>query len=115
MKRATRLTKEEREIEKTIGGGECRNASKAEIERHVEMARSFAKSARKEGRINIRIADRDIALIKEMADSEGLPYQTFMVSILHKYVNGLLVDRKLISELKEIIRLEKPGRRVKVS
>lgn len=115
MRRTTRLTKEEREIEKTIGGDEWRNASKAEIDRHVGMARSFVKSARKEGRINIRIADRDIALIKEMADSEGLPYQTFMASILHKYVNGLLVDRKFISELKEIIRPEKPGRRVKVS
>lgn len=115
MRRVARLTKEEKEIEKTIGGGEWRNASKPEIDRHVGMARSFVKSARKEGRINIRIADRDIALIKEMANSEGLPYQTFMASILHKYVNGLLVDHKLVSELKKMIAPQKPGRRVKAS
>lgn len=113
MKRAARLAKEEKEIEKSLDGGEWKNATKAEIGRHAGMARAFVKSARKEGRINIRIAGRDIALIKELADSEGLPYQTFMASILHKYVNGQLVERKVLSELKGIIRPEKPGGRVK--
>lgn len=103
MKRAVRLSREEKRIEKTLDSGEWKSASKSEVGRHAGMAGSFLDSAKKEGRINIRIARRDIALIKEMAEAEGLPYQTLMASVLHKYATGLLVDRKAISEIKRII------------
>ena len=100
MARNVKLTKEEREIEKSLERGEWKSAPKGEAARSVRSARAFVRTAKKEGRINIRIAGKDLALIKESAESEGLPYQTFMTSILHKFVTGQLVERKVIEELK---------------
>ncbi|MBI4667192.1 MAG: antitoxin [Nitrospinae bacterium] len=105
MKRkAPRLSREESKIEKTLDEGEWTSAPEAEIGRYVKMAKAFTRAAIKEGRVNIRIAEKDITRLKKIADSEGLPYQTLMASVIHKYVNGLLVDRKLLSELKAIVR-----------
>lgn len=103
MIRKARLSKEERDVEKSLGGGIWKSAPKNEIAKHVKAAQAFVRSRKKDGRINIRIADGDLALLKKNAESEGLPYQTFMASVLHKYVNGQLVDRKVITELKGIM------------
>ncbi|MBI5638502.1 MAG: hypothetical protein HZA03_11080 [Nitrospinae bacterium] len=113
MIRKTILSKEERDIEKNLGGGTWKSAPKEEITRHVKTAQAFVRSRKKEGRINIRIADGDLALLKKTAESEGLPYQTFMASVLHKYVNGQLVDRKVIAELKGIMTSKKRAKPVK--
>jgi predicted DNA binding CopG/RHH family protein len=56
-----------------------------------EMA--FAKAAagnylRKDARVNIRIASSDLALLKQKAAYKGLPYQTFIASVLHEYAAG---------------------------
>jgi len=48
----------------------------------------------KDFRINIRISSRDVELLKSRAMEEGIPYQTLVSSILHKYVTGRLVDKK---------------------
>ncbi|MCK5520250.1 MAG: antitoxin [Candidatus Marinimicrobia bacterium] len=61
-----------------------------------EMAkyREYAKhSLVKNKRINIRISERDLLHLQREAVSEGLPYQTLISSILHKFVNGSLVSR----------------------
>lgn len=44
----------------------------------------------KDQRMNIRIAKRDLDGLKERALEEGIPYQTLVSSILHKYVTGRL-------------------------
>jgi predicted DNA binding CopG/RHH family protein len=44
-------------------------------------------------RVNIRIARRDLEGIQKRALAEGIPYQTLIASVLHKYVSGRLVDR----------------------
>jgi predicted DNA binding CopG/RHH family protein len=44
--------------------------------------------------ITIRMDSRDVALLKNIAVDEGMPYQTLLGSIIHKYVNGNLVDLK---------------------
>lgn len=46
----------------------------------------------KEKRISIRVFAKDLALIKQLAEEEGLPYQTLVTSILHKYATGKLID-----------------------
>ena len=107
MNRKARLSREERAVEKSLGTKEWESAPKSEITRHIKSAQKFVRSMRKEGRINIRITEADLVEIKKTADSEGLPYQTFMASILHKYVNGQLVERKVITELKRIIKSPK--------
>ena len=56
---------------------------------------NFAKAAaenffRKDARINIRLAKHDLTKIKQLAAHEGLPYQTLIASLLHKYAKGHL-------------------------
>ena len=44
-------------------------------------------------RVNIRISSKDLELIQARALREGIPYQTLMASILHKYVHGTLTEK----------------------
>ena len=62
----------------------------AAIARHQAVA---ANTLRKDRRVNIRITGYDLAALQTIAGEEGLPYQTLMASILHKYVTGRLVER----------------------
>jgi predicted DNA binding CopG/RHH family protein len=48
---------------------------------------------RKDRRVNIRISERDLRELQRKAVHEGLPYQTLISSVLHKFANGSLVDR----------------------
>lgn len=57
--------------------------------RYREAARA---TLRKDKRINIRITERDLVRLKKTAMREGLPYQTMISSILHKFINGRLVE-----------------------
>lgn len=47
---------------------------------------------KKDKRINIRISNRDLTAIQSRASEEGIPYQTLVSSILHKYISGSLQD-----------------------
>jgi len=54
--------------------------------------REYAKyTLQKNKRINIRISERDLLQLQRKAVAEGLPYQTLISSILHKFVNGTLI------------------------
>ena len=88
---AGRLTKEEQAILDSYERGEwLPGSSKTEIEKYSAVA---ARTIKKDKRVNIRISGRDLELLQERALVEGLPYQTLMSSVLHKYVNGTLVDK----------------------
>ena len=58
--------------------------------------KSFAQAAdatfKKDKRINIRLSNRDLAALQRRALEEGMPYQTLVSSVLHKYVSGGLQD-----------------------
>jgi len=62
---------------------------KKEIARYAAIA---SASLAKDKRVNIRIASRDLEDIQAKAAEEGIPYQTLMASVLHKYVTGRLVE-----------------------
>jgi len=47
---------------------------------------------RKNRKINIRIAENDLAALQRRAAREGIPYQTLVGSVLHKYVSGFLKE-----------------------
>lgn len=50
--------------------------------------REYAKSTlQKNKRINIRISERDLIHLQKIAIAEGLPYQTLISSVLHKYIS----------------------------
>jgi len=55
-----------------------------------ELKETAANTMLKDQRMNIRIGKRDLDGIKERALEEGIPYQTLVASIIHKYVNGKL-------------------------
>lgn len=61
-----------------------------------DIKRRFAEYAKntfkKNKRINIRISEKDLAELKVKSLEEGMPYQTLISSILHKYISGKLVD-----------------------
>jgi predicted DNA binding CopG/RHH family protein len=83
--------KEEKELVSSFEGGEWTPVRdrEQEIARLTKMART---AARKNKRINIRLSDGDLTRIKEIAEREGIPYQTLIASVLHKYGTGLLTE-----------------------
>jgi predicted DNA binding CopG/RHH family protein len=86
------LTEEEKDILDSFERGEWKSVKNldAEKKRVREIARA---TMRKDKRVNIRISQRDLTELQRKAVHEGLPYQTFISSLLHKMVNGRLVDR----------------------
>ena len=61
-------------------------------ERRLFLATVAEESIKKDKRINIRISSRDLSAIRRRAMEQGMPYQTLVSSILHKYVSGGLYD-----------------------
>lgn len=54
---------------------------------------AYARAAfRKDRRVNIRISEKDLIELQKRALREGIPYQTLIASILHKYVTGPLTE-----------------------
>ncbi len=88
-----KLDREERELLKSVESGEWESVPdlEDELRRHQEYARN---TLRKDRRVNIRISSRDLEDIQALAVEEGIPYQTLMASVLHKYVSGRLTDRR---------------------
>ena len=81
-----------------------------EIDRYIEVdadmettVRRIAQESRKRKNVNIRIAERDLSQIRERASREGIPYQTLIASVLHKYVTNQLYDARDIRKTFELI------------
>ncbi|MBD3339003.1 MAG: antitoxin [Candidatus Lokiarchaeota archaeon] len=65
------------------------------LEEKKEEYAQYAKATYlKNKRINIRISEKDYIDIKSKSKEEGIPYQTLVSSIIHKYVTGKLVEKK---------------------
>ena len=88
----TNLDKEEKDLLDSYEQNEWRSVAdqNAEFERYRQYARATSK---KDMRVNIRLSKKDLEAIQKRALEEGIPYQTLMGSILHKYADGRLVDR----------------------
>jgi predicted DNA binding CopG/RHH family protein len=63
--------------------------SKADLEKYRTAAR---ETFIKDRRVNIRLSTPDLKDIQERAAEEGVPYQTLIASVLHKYVSGRLIE-----------------------
>ncbi len=86
------LDQEEREILEAFESGELKPVTdkESELQKHREYATVTFK---KDRRITIRISSRDLNALRKRALIEGIPYQTLIVSVLHKYVDGRLVEK----------------------
>ncbi|MBI4432844.1 MAG: antitoxin [Candidatus Omnitrophica bacterium] len=81
-----KLDKEEQDILDSIEQGEWKavKPTKRELAHYAVIARNTLK---KDQRMNIRISKADLNRIKVRAAEEGIPYQTLVASIIHKYVS----------------------------
>lgn len=86
-----KLDKEELELEKSIARGEWKSIANfdEEKEKLMRAAKSYLRKT-KEKRICIRVFAEDLERIKSIAQHEGLPYQTLVTSVLHKFACGRL-------------------------
>ena len=73
------------------------NAEWQSVKNFKEQAaqyRAYARATfRKDKRVNIRISEKDLLDLQKRAVREGIPYQTLISSVLHKYVNGVLLEK----------------------
>jgi len=86
-----KLDANEKETVESVERGEWRSVKgvKRERSRYARYARA---TFRKDRRLNIRISSKDLEAIQKRAVEEGLPYQTLIASLLHKYASGRLKE-----------------------
>ena len=85
----------EKEILTSFGNNEWKEIPNmdTEIKKHVEYAKA---THRKDKSVNIRISQKDLESVQRKALEEGIPYQTLMASLIHKYINGKLIEKDKI-------------------
>ena len=69
-----------------------------------EEVETIITAVNKTRNINIRISVYDIEKIKQRAAGEGIPYQTLISSVIHKYITGKLVDETAVLKSMELLR-----------
>ncbi|MCK5306791.1 MAG: hypothetical protein KAJ66_06615 [Candidatus Omnitrophica bacterium] len=92
-----KLNKYEQELLDSYERGEWKSIknTKQEIKKHRTYARS---TIAKNKRINIRISSKDLEDVQVIALEEGLPYQTLIASVIHKFINGNFIEKKQITK-----------------
>lgn len=88
----SKLSSEEKEILDAFEGGRLKRVKnqRQEIARHRKAA---AATFAKDSRINIRLSSKDLRALQKRALAEGIPYQTLVSSVLHKFVEGQMVEQ----------------------
>ncbi|MFP4511033.1 MAG: antitoxin [Spirochaetaceae bacterium] len=89
----TYIDVEEQEIVESLERGEWNPVSNLN-EARSRAAQYAEATLKKDNRMNIRLSSRDILQLKARAAEEGVPYQTLVTMILHKYVSGRMVEKK---------------------
>ena len=89
----TKLDKYETDILDSYDKGEWVEVPdmKKEIKKHITYAKA---TLRKDKRVNIRISQKDLESIQRKAVEEGIPYQTLISSLIHKYNSGKLIVKR---------------------
>jgi len=87
----TKQSKEENKILKSFEEGEWVPAPDS-AKRKKELIQYARNTLKKDKRLNIRISERDLVELQRKAVKEGLPYQTYVSSIIHKFISGTLVE-----------------------
>jgi predicted DNA binding CopG/RHH family protein len=93
----TKLDKYERQIERSAAS--YRPVSKKERVR-IELVLDRIRKTRN---VNIRISEMVLEQLKRRSQEEGIPYQTLISSILHKFVTNRLVDEQAIRKSVQLI------------
>ena len=65
---------------------------------------SILEKSSKKRVVTLRLNNNDLEQIKSIANTEGIPYQTLISSILHKYINDRFVDKKEVFKISELLK-----------
>ncbi len=88
-----KLDKEEKDILDSYERGEWKSVKN--LEEEIEKHRGYARQTlKKDKRVNIRISSMVLEELKTRAVEDGMPYQTLISSILHRFVTGRLIERQ---------------------
>ena len=93
-----KLNKNEKEIEDNISSYQKVNTAKR------NLIETIIDKANEKKSISLRLKNNDLEQLKRRADTEGLPYQTLLSSIVHKFVSDQLVDKRSILKSIEILK-----------
>lgn len=88
-----RFSKDEKELMKSIENENWVSVDNLEDEIKKAREAAYATVAKSE-RMNIRLSPNDLKRLKVKAMEEGMPYQTLVSSIIHKYVTGRLTEHR---------------------
>jgi predicted DNA binding CopG/RHH family protein len=88
----TKLTLAEKRLLAAYEKNEFQSLANPEEKKNLRAA--ARTTTLKDQRINIRMSSEDLQNIRDIAREEGLPYQSLISSVLHKYATGRLVERK---------------------
>lgn len=87
-----KLQQDELELLASYEAEEWKSAKK--LSEQKEQYRAYARATlRKDKRVNIRISEKDLLALQKRAVRQGIPYQTLISSVLHKYLNGSLIEK----------------------
>jgi predicted DNA binding CopG/RHH family protein len=101
MKDKFELTEEEKQIESEIDQYKSVSADKKKkIDKIIDQTK-------KNKAISLRINNYDLEKIKEKAEKEGVPYQTLITNILHKYISDQLYDKDQVFKTIKLLKKEK--------
>lgn len=85
-----KIDADEKDLLESVERGDWKSANgKRERTRYARYAKA---TFRKDRRLNIRLSSKDLEAIQKRALAEGLPYQTLIASLLHKYAAGRLKE-----------------------
>ncbi len=97
----TKLDKLEQGVEDTI------LEYKTVSSRKKKRIQNIIKKANEKKNISLRVNSQDLDLLKIRAEQEGIPYQTLLSSIIHKFVSDQLVDQKNILKSIKLLKTAK--------
>lgn len=94
-----KLSQEEKEVLDAFESGKYKSVLTAK--RKKLLAEAAENTFKKDKRINIRLSSHDLEAIQRRALREGVPYQTLVSSVLHKYVSGSLKESSANNQRKK--------------
>lgn len=91
------IDEEEKDLMESLNGINLKDIKKPSDDKQKEFKASAKSFIRNNTKMNIRIDPLELEKIKEEAARSGLKYQTFVKSVLHKYLTGQLIEKDKIA------------------
>jgi len=99
MNKQKYLDREEQKLMESLEDDNWKSTGDLESWKNI-LSKTATNTLTKDQRMNIRITKNDLDGIKQKAVEEGIPYQTLVSSIIHKYVTGRLTETQAKDRLR---------------